>query len=201
MIGSLLYLTASKPDILFNVCLCVRFQLDPRKSHLIVVKRIFRNLKATTNLGLLNKKSDDYKLIGYCDADYVGDRIDRKSTSGSCQLLGDNLISWSSKRQSTIALSTAKAEYIAAAGCITQILWMKSQLEDYQMKEGNIPIYCDNTSTICLSKNPILHSRTKRIKIKHHFIGDYVQKGIIDIKFIDTYHQWADIFTKPLFED
>jgi len=116
MIGSLLYLTASRPDILFNICLCARFQSDPREPHLTAVKRIFRYLKGTTNLGLLYKKSSDYKL-----------------TSGNCQFLGDNLISWASKRQATIAMSTAEAEYISAASCCTQLLWMKHQLEDYQI--------------------------------------------------------------------
>jgi len=177
MIGSLLYLTASRPDILFSVCLCARFQSDPREPHLTTVKRIFRYLKGTTNLGLLYKKSLDYKLVGFCDADYAGDRIERKATT---------------------ALSTAEAEYISAASCCTQQLWMKHQLEDYQITENYILIYCDNTTAICLSKNPILHSRAKHIEIKHHFIRDYVQKGVLDIQFIDTDHQWADIFTKPL---
>jgi len=95
-------------------------------------------------------------------------------------------------------MSTAEAEYISAASCCTQLLWMKHQLEDYQINANNIPIYCDNTTTICFSKNPILHSRSKHIEIKHHFIKDYVQKGILDIQFIDIEHQWADIFTKPL---
>ena len=184
MIGSLLYLTASRPDILFNVCLCARFQSDPREPHLTVVKRIFRYLKGTTNLGLLYKKSSDYKLVGFCDADYAGDRIERKSTSGNCQFLGENLITWASKRQATIALSTAEAEYISAASCCLQLLWMKHQLE-----------------AICLPKNPILHSGAKHIEIKLHFIRDYVQKGVLDIQFIDTDHQWADIFTKPLTVD
>jgi len=198
MIGSLLYLTASIPDILFSVCLCARFQSDPREPHLTTIKRIFRYLKGTTNLGLLYKKSSDYKLVGFCDADYAGDRIERKSTSGNCLFLGDNLISWASKRQATIVLSTAEAEYISAASWCTQLLWMKHQLEDYQITENCIPIYCDNTAAICLSKNPILHLRAKHIEIKHHFIRDYVQKGVLDIQFIDTDHQWADIFTKPL---
>ena len=198
MIGSLLYLTASRLDILFSVCLCARFQSDPREPHLTTVKRIFRYLKGTTNLGLLYKKSSDYKLVGFCDADYVGDGIERKSTSGNCQFLGDNLISQASKRQATIALSTTEAEYISDASCCTQLLWMKHQLEDYQITKNCIPIYCDNRAAICLSKNPILHSRAKHIEIKHHFIRDYVQKGALDIQFIDTDHQWADIFTKPL---
>jgi len=117
MIGSLLYLTASRPDILFSVCLCARFQSDPRESHLTAVKRIFRYLKGTTNLGLLYRKSLDYKLVRFCDADYAGDRIERKSTSGNCQFLGENLISWASKRKAIIAMSTAEAEYISAASC------------------------------------------------------------------------------------
>jgi len=97
MIGSLLYLTASRPDILFSVCLCARFQSDPRESHLTAVKRIFRYLKGTINLGLLYRKSLDYKLVGFCDANYASDRIERKSTSGNCQFLVENLISWASK--------------------------------------------------------------------------------------------------------
>src|SRR3954469_16452290 len=201
MIGSLLYLTASRPDILFSVCLCARFQSDPRESHLTAVKRILRYLKGTTNVGLVYRRSKDYNLVGFCDADYAGDRIERKSTSGSCQFLGSHLISWYSKKQATIALSTTEAEYVAAAGCSTQMLWMRSQLEDYQIYESNIPIFCDNTSAICLSKNPILHSKAKHIEIKHHFIRDYVQKGVISLNFVDTDHQWADIFTKPLAED
>ncbi|KAK2367888.1 putative mitochondrial protein [Trifolium repens] len=198
MIGSLLYLTASRPDILYSVCLCARFQSDPREPHLTAVKRIFRYLKGTTSLGLLYKKSFDCKLVGFCDADYAGDKIERKSTSGNCQFIGENLISWASKRQATIALSTTEAEYISAAKCCTQLLWMKYQLEDYNITESRIPLYCDDTAAIHLSKNPILHSRAKHIEIKHHFIRDYVQKGTIDIQFIDTEHQWADIFTKPL---
>jgi len=124
MIGSLLYLTASRPDILFSACLWARFQSDPRESHLTAVKRIFRYLKGTTNLGLLYRKSLDYKLVGFCDADILGDRMERKSTSGNCQFLGENLISWATKRQATIAMSTAEAEYILAASCCTQLLLM-----------------------------------------------------------------------------
>ena len=121
IIGSLLYLTASRPDILFSVCLCARFQSDPRESHLTTVKRIFKYLKGTTNLGLLCRKSLDYKLVGFYDDDYAGDRIERKSTSGNYQFLGENLISWASKRQATIALSTAEAEYISF-GTPTEII-------------------------------------------------------------------------------
>jgi len=125
MIDSLLYLAASRPNILFSVCVCARFQSDPREPHLTAVKRIFRYLKGTTNLGLLYRKSIDYQLVGFCDVDYVGNKIERKSTSGNYQFLGENLISWASKRQTTIAMSTTKAEYISTASCCTQLLWMK----------------------------------------------------------------------------
>ena len=147
------------------------------------------------------RRSQDYKLVGYCDADFAGDRIERKSTSGSCQFLGDSLISWYSKKQATTALSTIKAEYISAAGCSSQMIWMKSQLEDFNLYESKIPIFCDNTSAICLSKNPILHSKAKHIEIKYYFIRDYIHKGILNLIFVKTDHQWADIFTKPLSED
>ncbi|KAI5443690.1 hypothetical protein KIW84_012372 [Lathyrus oleraceus] len=177
MIGSLLYLTATRPDILFRVCHCARFQSDPRESHLTVVKRTLRYLKGTPNLGLMYEKTSEYRLSGYCDAYYTGDIMEPKSTSGNCQFLGKNLISWASKRQSTIAFSTAEAEYISASLCTTQMLWMKNQLEDLQIFESNVHIFCDNTAAICLSKNLILHSRAKHIEIKHHFIRDYIQKG------------------------
>jgi len=108
MIGSLLYMPAFRPDILFSVCFCARFQSDPRESHLTSVKRIFRYLKGTANMGLLYKKSLDYKLARFCDVDYAGDGIERKSTSGNSQFLGENPISCVSKRQTTIALSTAE---------------------------------------------------------------------------------------------
>jgi len=128
MIGSLLYLTASRPDILFSVCLCARFQSERKESHLTVVKRVFRYLKGTTNLGLLYGKSLDYKLVGFCDDDYAGDRIERKSTSANCQFLGENIISWASKRQATIAMSTAEAKYISVVSSCTKLLLMKHQL-------------------------------------------------------------------------
>ncbi|XP_050909397.1 secreted RxLR effector protein 161-like [Lathyrus oleraceus] len=119
MISSLLYLTAFRPDILFSVCLYARFQSDPRESNLTTIKRIFRHLKGTINTGLCYRRSKDYKLMGYCDADYAGHRLERKNTSGNYHFLGDNVISWSNKKQSTIALSTVEAEYIVTSGCNT----------------------------------------------------------------------------------
>ena len=201
MIGSLLYLTASRPDIMFSVCLCARFQANPKESHLCAVKRIFRYLNGTKDLGLWYPKATSFELVSYSDADFAGCKIDRKSTSGTCHLLGHSLVSWSSKKQNSVALSTAEAEYIAAGSSCAQTLYMKQQLEDFKISFQNTPIFCDNTSAICLTRNPILHSRTKHIEIRHHFLRDHVQKGDVRLEFISTDLQLADIFTKPLPED
>ncbi|XP_042973126.1 uncharacterized protein LOC122304931, partial [Carya illinoinensis] len=196
MIGSLLYLTASRPDIMFSVCLCARFQSSPKESHLIAVKRILRYLSGTINLGLWYPKHTSFDLISYTDADYAGCKIDRKSTSGACHFLGHALVSWFSKKQNSVALSTAEAEYVAAGSCCAQVLYMKQQLEDFKLMYNHIPIKCDNTSAINLSKNPIQHSRTKHIEIRYHFLRDHVQKGDIMLEFTNTHDQLADIFTK-----
>jgi hypothetical protein len=201
MIGSLFYLTASRPDIMFSVCLCARFQSCPRESHLIAVKRIFRYLLGTIDLGLWYPKSKSFDLISYTDADFAGCKIDRKSTSGTCHFLGHSLVSWFSKKQNSVALSTAEAEYVAASSCCAQSLYIKQQLEDFKILFYHIPIRCDNTSAISLSKNPIQHSCTKHIEIRYNFIRDHVQKGDIELEFVSTDSQWADILTKPLIEE
>ena len=198
MIGSLLYLTASRPDIMFSVCMCARYQANPKESHLTAVKRIMRYLVGTQNVGLWYPKGTTCSLIGYSDSDFAGCKLDRKSTSGTCHLLGSALVSWHSKKQVSVALSTAEAEYVAAGSCCAQILWMKQQLLDYGVALDCIPIRCDNTSAINLTKNPIQHSRTKHIEIRHHFIRDHVQKGDCMLEFVESSKQLADIFTKPL---
>ena len=125
----------------------------------------------------------------------------RKSTSGACQFLGEALVSWSCRKQNTIALSTTEAEYVAAANCCSQVIWIKNQLEDFQLRYTCIKIFCDNLSAINLSKNPIQHSRSKHLDIKHHFIRDHVCKKNVELLFVDSELQLADIFTKPLVED
>ncbi|XP_073133379.1 secreted RxLR effector protein 161-like [Henckelia pumila] len=176
LIGSLLYLTASRPDIVFAVCLCAIFQSNPKQSHFIAGKRILRYLKGTQDVGLWYAKHNSFNLVGYSDADYAGCKLDRKSTSGSCQFLGERLISWCSKKQTSIATSTTEAEYLAAGSCCAQLLWIQQQLMDYGIEEQESPIFCDNTSTIAITYNPILHSRTKHIKVRHHYIRDHALK-------------------------
>jgi len=127
--------------------------------------------------------------------------MNRKSTSGRCHLLGSSLISWNSKKQACVALSTAEAEYIAAGDACAQSIWLKHQLMDYGVKLDKVPLYCDNISAINLTKNPIQHSKTKHIEIRHHFIRDHIQKGDIEIMFVKIENQLADLFTKPLARD
>ncbi|KAJ9540982.1 hypothetical protein OSB04_027488 [Centaurea solstitialis] len=198
MIGSLLYLTTSRPDIMYSTCLCARYQAEPKESHLTAVKRIFRYLKGTPNLGLWYSKDSGFDLTAYSDSDFAGCKIDRKSTTGGCHLLGGKLVSWTSKKQNSVSTSTAEAEYVAAGICCAQVLWLRNQLQDYDIQLSKIPIYCDNTSAIVIANNPVLHSKTKHIEVRYHFIRDHVMNGDIELHFVPTEYQLADLFTKPL---
>nr|GEW43861.1 uncharacterized mitochondrial protein AtMg00810-like [Tanacetum cinerariifolium] len=150
MIGSLMYLTSSRPDLTYAVCLCARYQAKPTEKHLNAVKQIFRYLKRTMNMGLWYSKDSDMSLTAYADANHVGCQDTRRSTSGSAQFLGDKLVSWSSKKQKCTAISSTEAEYISLSGCCAQILWMHSQVTDYDFQFNKIPLYCDYKSAIAL---------------------------------------------------
>ncbi|XP_073525993.1 uncharacterized protein [Phyllobates terribilis] len=158
MVGSIMYLTASRPDIVFAVSLCACFQSDPRESHVAIIKRILCYLKGTDNLCLWYPKNCDFTLVGYTDVDYAGYLADQKSTSGMAQFLGPCLVSWGSRKQNSIDVSTTEAEYIAAASCCAQLLWLKQQLTDFRISMGSIEIRCENTSAINISKNHVHHS-------------------------------------------
>ncbi|GKF01655.1 hypothetical protein Tco_0028578 [Tanacetum coccineum] len=152
MIGSLMYLRASRPDLNYAVCLCAWYQAKPTEKYLQAVKWIFRYLNGTINMYLWYSKDTDMSLTAYADADHAG---------------------WSSKKQKSTAISSTEAEYIALSGCCSQILWMRLQLTDY-------------------------HSRAKHIDIRYHFIKEKVENGIVELYFVWTEYQLADIFTKPL---
>jgi hypothetical protein len=200
MIGSLLYLCASRPDIMLSVCMCARFQFDPKECHLVAVKRILRYLVSTPCFGIWYPKGSTFDLIGYSDFNYAGCKVDRKSTSGTCQFLGRSLVSWSSKKQTSVALSTADAEYVAVGQCCAQLLWMRQTLRDFGYNLSKVPLLRDNESAIRMADNPVEHSRTKHIDIQHHFLRDHHQKGDIEVYHVSTENQLADIFTKPLDE-
>ncbi|GJY76733.1 putative ribonuclease H-like domain-containing protein [Tanacetum coccineum] len=196
MIGSLMYLTASRPDIMFAVCACARFQVTPKTSHLHAVKRIFRYLKGQPKLGLWYPRDSPFDLEAFSDSDYAGASLDRKSTTGGCQFLGKRLISWQCKKQTIVANSTTEAEYVAAANCCGQVLWIQNQMLDYGYNLMNTNIYIDNESTICIVKNPVSHSKTKHIEIRYHFIRDSYEKKLIQVIKIHTDKNVADLLTK-----
>nr|GEV78532.1 hypothetical protein [Tanacetum cinerariifolium] len=191
MIDSLMYLTSSRPDIMFAVCACLRFQVQPKLSHMHAMKRIFRYLKGQPILGLWYPKDSPLELIAYFDSDYAGANLNRKSTTGGCQFLDSRLISWQFKKQTIVANFTTEAEYIAASNSCGLALWLQNQLLDYGYNFMHTKIHANNESAICVVKNP-----TKHIEIRHHFIRDSYEKRLIEMVKIHTDYNVADLLTK-----
>ncbi|GJT05782.1 putative ribonuclease H-like domain-containing protein [Tanacetum coccineum] len=175
----------------------VDVDVTPKTSHLNAVKRIFKYLKGKPHLGLWYPRESPFDLEAFSDSDYGGSNLDRKSTTGGCQFLGQRLISWQCKKQTIVATSTTEAEYVAAANCCGQVLWVQNQLLDYGFNFMNTKIHIDNESTICIVKNPVYHSKTKHIEIRHHFIRDCYEKKLISVEKIHTDLNVADLLTKP----
>lgn len=199
IVGSLRYLTCTRPDISYGVGLISRFMESPNQSHMKVARRIMRYLKGTQDFGLFYDSTDNCALLGYSDSDWAGDLDDRKSTTGSCFTLGSAACSWVSRKQPTVALSTCEAEYMAAATSACQALWLASLLSEMHIPlKGNLKIYVDNKSAINLAKNPVAHGRSKHIDIKWHFLRELVEQKKIELVFCKSENQVADIMTKPL---
>ncbi|GKA04649.1 putative ribonuclease H-like domain-containing protein [Tanacetum coccineum] len=172
IIGSLMYLTSSRPDIMFTV------------------------LKSQLKLGIWYLKDSPFDLVAYTNSDYAGASLDRKSITGGCQFLESRLISWQCKKQTMVANSTTKAEYMAASSCCGQVLWIHNQLLDYGYNFMHTKIFIDNNNTICIIKNPVFHSKTKHIEIRHHFIRDCNEKKLIQMVKVHTDKNVADLLTK-----
>ena len=153
---------------------------------MIVLKRIIKYVKIIAEFGVWNSKDTSDVLARYSDVDWAGNADDRNSTSGGCFYVCNNLVSWMSKKQNSISLSTEETEYIAISSCCTKLLWMQKLLHDYGICQEHLTIYCDNTSAINISKNPVQHSRTKHIEIRHHFIRELVKDGTLTLEFIHT---------------
>nr|GEW29585.1 retrovirus-related Pol polyprotein from transposon TNT 1-94 [Tanacetum cinerariifolium] len=178
MVGALMYITASRPDIVHATCYCARYQAKPTEKHLIAVKRIFWYLKDTINMGLWYPKDTGFELTAFSDSDHASCLDLRKSTSGGIQFLGgDKLVSWSSKKQDCTSMSSAEAEYVSLSACCSQVLWLRTQLTDYGFHFDKIPMYCDSKVAIAISCNPVQHSRTKHIDVKYHFIKEKDENG------------------------
>ena len=153
------------------------------------------------DIGLWYTKSDNFELIGFSDVDFAGYKVKRKTTSDTCHFLGHSLVSWHSNKQNLVSFSMAEVEYIATDLCCAQILWMKQKLSDFDLSFEHVLIKCDNMSATSIYKNLVQHSKTKHIKIRHHFLRDHAQKGDITLEFVNTKDQLADIFTKHLSEE
>jgi hypothetical protein len=199
LIGSLMYLVNTQPDICFAVNTLSQFQVEPRQEHWIAAKHVLRYIRGTINYGLRYTASNDIQLHGFTDSDWAGSVEDRKSTSGMSFSLGSAMISWSSRKQKSVALSTAEAEYMAACEACTEAVWLRKLISDlFDQTPESTTIYCDNQSCIRLSEHPVFHERSKHIEIKYYFIRDKVQEGEVKLEYIPTDEQTADILTKPL---
>jgi hypothetical protein len=199
LVGSLFYLTATRPDLMFAAGLLSRFMSKPSHLHLGAAKRVLRYIMGTLEHGIKFEKNAKIEVKGYCDSDWAGSVDDMKSTSGYVFSLGSGVISWCSKKQDTVAQSSAEAEYLAAGLATQQSLWLRRILEDIgEKQEESLLLHCDNKSAIAMAKNPVFHSRTRHINIKHHFIRSVIEDGDVQLVFCSSQDQLADIFTKAL---
>ncbi|XP_039137235.1 uncharacterized protein LOC120274764 [Dioscorea cayenensis subsp. rotundata] len=197
LIGKLIYVTQSRPDIAFSVNLLSRFMHQPTRNQYGAAKQILRYLAGSMDFGIYYERGNECKLMCYSDSDWGGNLVDRKSTTGAAFTFGSGIVSWISKKQEIVTLSSTEAEYVALCGACCQSLWLKRILSDCgEIFDDPIPIWCDNRSCIAIAKNPVLHGRTKHIDVKYHFIRELVTENSIQLLFCNTEEQLADIFTK-----
>jgi len=200
IVGSLRYLCNSRPDIAYVVGIISRFMSEPRVSHLLAAKRVMRYIIGTPQYGILFSKclnENSMELIEYSDADWCGDKQDRKSTSGYLFKFLNDPISWCAKKQPVVALSTCESKYIAGCMVACQAVWLENILKEMEIEVSRpIALFIDNKSAISLARNTILHGRSKHIEAKFHFLREQVNKGALQIVHCSTELQLADIFTK-----
>ncbi|PKU61534.1 putative mitochondrial protein [Dendrobium catenatum] len=196
--GSLQYLCLTRPDIAYSVNLISQHMHQPLPEHAYLLKRLLRYIKGTLDYGIPISKYN-LSLSSFSDADWAGDPISRKSTFGYCSFLGDSLVSWTVKKQTTVARSSTESEYRSLAALTADIIWLRRLLSDFGIHQTTpTDIFCDNTSAIALANNPVFHARTKHIEIDHRFVRDHIQQQNIRILPISIIDQTADIFTKSL---
>ncbi|GKC38122.1 ribonuclease H-like domain-containing protein [Tanacetum coccineum] len=199
LVDALQYLTFTRPNISYTVQQVCLFMHDPREPHFSALKRILRYVRGSLDFGLQLYSSSTSSLIAYSDADWAGCPTTRRSTSGYCVFLGNNLLSWSSKRQVTISRSSAEAEYRSVANAVAETCWLRNLLRELHSPLSTATlVYCDNASAVYLSSNPVQHQRTMHIEIDIHFDRDLVSMGHIRVLHVPSRYQYADIFTKGL---
>lgn len=202
LVGKLIYLTITRPDIAYSVHVLSKFMHSPTTAHMQAAKRVLRYLAGSTHQGILFANQNTAKLSAYCDSDWAGCPATRRSTSGFCVLLGKSPISWKSKRQTVVARSSAEAEYRSMALAVCEVLWIKQLLRDLGVKLTDpTAIMCDNQAAIAIAANPVQHEKTKHVEIDCHFIRDKAKQGVIHPTFVPSSAQLADILTKILTVD
>lgn len=199
LVGKLIYLSHTRPDIAYSVSVMSQFMHDPRKPHMDAVERILRYLKSAPGKGILFSNHGHLKVEGYTDADWGGSSNDRKSTSGYFTFVGGNLVTWRSKKQPVVARSSAEAEYRGMAYGVCELLWLRNLLKDlgFEPKRA-MNLYCDNKSAIDIAHNPVQHDRTKHVEIDRHFVKEKLEAGIINFPFVKSENQLADVLTKAV---
>ena len=199
VVGSLIYATLTRPNMCHDVGVLSQFMQVPRKPHMDAVRRVLQYAKGTLNYGLFYAYGSDVEVCGYTDADWTGSTYDRRSTSGYVFSLGSGAVSWSSKKQPTVALSSTEAEYRGRAMAACEIAWLRKLLQSLGCKvEKPVTLYCDNMSSIQLANNPVFHARTKHIEVHYHYVQEKVLAHEIDLVYVSTHEQVADIFTQSL---
>lgn len=199
LLGSMMYLTATRPDIICAVSLLSKYMSRHTKVHHSTAKRILCYLQGKPTFGILYRRGGSHELIGFTDNDYAGSVEDRRSTSNYVFMLIGAVVTWSSRKQPIVTLSPTEVEFIVVVGSSCQAIWMQRVLKKigYMGSESTV-IFCDNSSTIKLARNPVMHSRSKYIDVRYHFLRELVNDGVIQLQFYGTRQQIADIFTKPL---
>ena len=199
LVGCLMYLTATRPDILYAVGVLSRFLSCAGEEHLVAAKRVIRYLKGTQSFGVKFTKVDNCRLQGFADSDWAGSVKDMRSTSGFCFTLGSGCFTWSSKKQEVVAQSAAEAEFLAATAAANHAIWLRKLMQDLEMEvEGPTEILVDNQAALAISQNPVFHGRTKHFKIKFYYLREVQQEGEVKLLHCKTEDQVADVFTKPL---
>ena len=199
LVGKLIYLSHTRPDIAYSVSVVIRFMHSPSNRHMEAVMRILRYLKGSPGKGLLFSKNGHLNIDGYTDADWAGDATNRKSTSGYFTFVGGNLVTWRSKRQKVVALSSAEAEFRGMARGMCELLWLKRLMADIGFSpRSEMNLFCDNKAAIDISHNPVQHDRTKHVEVDRHFIKQNLEEKIIRLPFVRSEDQLADILTKAV---